>query len=94
MFMACRDKKALAQQVEKLQESLSQLEQQHAQQLTAKDAAHLQQLQQIRTELERRQLDWVSHKCQVCRASVSSLHCGSGWGEVSISSCSLWEVLH
>jgi hypothetical protein len=48
-----------------LQDALAQLEQQHVEQLAAKDAAHLQQLHDIRSELEQRQQEWVSAASRV-----------------------------
>jgi hypothetical protein len=63
---ACRDKKVLSQQAERLQDALAQLEQQHVEQLAAKDKAHLQQLHEIRSELEQRQQDWVgASSCKI-----------------------------
>lgn len=55
----------LTQQAERLQDTLAQIEQQHVEQLAAKDSAHLQQLQDIRSELEQRQQEWVGAACRV-----------------------------
>lgn len=55
----CRDQRALSQQVDKLQQSLTSIQEQHDQQMASAQAAHLQQLQDIRAELETRQQQWV-----------------------------------
>ncbi|WIA20048.1 hypothetical protein OEZ85_005913 [Tetradesmus obliquus] len=57
-----KDKKVLTQQAERLQDTLAQIEQQHVEQLAAKDSVHLQQLQDIRSELEQRQQEWAEEK--------------------------------
>jgi hypothetical protein len=58
-----RDKKALTLQIEKLQQSLDHISHVHAEQMATRDAAHLQQLQDIRDALQQRQQEWVRGKC-------------------------------
>lgn len=62
---SCRDQRALSQQVDKLQQSLASIQEQHDQQLASAQASHLQQLQEIRAELETRQQQWVRAGCAV-----------------------------
>lgn len=61
MCLCCnREQRALSQQVDKLQQSLACVQEQHEQQLGSAQSAHLQQLQDINAELEARQQQWVS----------------------------------
>jgi hypothetical protein len=78
-FGRCRDQRALSQQVDKLQQSLSSIQEQHDQQLASAQAAHLQQLQDIRAQLETRQQQWVragwAVHCQLLQQTGKTLQC-------------------
>jgi hypothetical protein len=71
-----REKRGLQQQLDRLQDSLSQAQAQQQAALDAAAAEHEQQLRDVRGQLEQRAQEWVRH--EPCRGrTVSSLDgCG------------------
>lgn len=73
---AChRDKRALGQQVQQLQQALDAAQAQHTQELAVRDVQHVAQLGAIRDSLQQRQQEWV-------RATTV------GWGLLLAAACS------
>lgn len=69
-----REKKGLVQQLDKMQDVVAQLEQRHVEDLAARDLAHKIQLQEIRDQLEQRQVEWVGSNWRPDAGWLFGLH--------------------